>query len=64
VNFAAIHPKRVVMFANCLSVWGLEEAVHLAIRIVKELYLANTEFIGLFVFCVLGELIDRFRWEL
>jgi hypothetical protein len=47
------------MLAYGFFVRGIEEAVDLTVRVMKELHLAYAELVGLFVSCLLRDLVDR-----
>jgi len=52
-------PECLVVLPHGFCVRCLEEAVHLTVRIVKELDLANAELVGRSVSRVLRDLLDR-----
>jgi hypothetical protein len=58
VDVSATDTERGVMAANRVGVRRLEEAVHLSIRIVKELNLTNAKFICFVIFGVSSDLCD------
>jgi len=54
----------LMVLPHCFSVRCLKQAVHLAVRIVKKLYLANTKLVRLLLLRILRDLLDRLIREL
>jgi hypothetical protein len=52
-------PESLVVVPDGLGIRRLEQAVHLAVRIVEQLDLANAEFVELLFLRILSDLLDR-----
>jgi hypothetical protein len=63
VHLAAGNTKCFVMFPYGLRIGCLQQAVHLAVGIVKELNLPDAEFVGVLLLRILRDLLDRLIWK-
>jgi pimeloyl-ACP methyl ester carboxylesterase len=64
MHLATWDTQGLMVLPHGLGIWRFQQAVHLAVRIVEQLNLANAEFVGLLILCFLCDLLDRLIWEL
>jgi hypothetical protein len=60
VDLAAIHAECGMVIAHGLGIRRIQEAVHLAIRVMEQLDLPDAELIGCAVMSTLGNAVDCF----
>jgi hypothetical protein len=61
--FTTWNSKGFVVLPHGFRIWRFEEAIHLAVGIVKELDLTNTKLVGLVILSFLCDLLDGFIWQ-
>jgi hypothetical protein len=64
VDVAAWYAKSLVMLADCVLVWALEEAVHVAVGVVVELDLPDPVLVRDALLCADGYLLESLLREL